>query len=402
MVRATRQPRAWQEHADAMASQGHGILKYRTIGNIKMADSQTKLGRRGALKAGAAVAAVSSMAVPQLAQAQSLPAPDRVMDVKGKGFSSIPDSNPLEAKIITFTTVSPDVDASITFYRDVIGMAVSSDGSLPAGMTTAPGIGNAGRRHVLLTMAGSSSSAAVRVLEAPPAADAIRPRPGSAPNDPGLMIMEGGTRDPAESYHVLASAGTPMISPPRYYYFRNTMWGRDVDVMSYAPFGPGGEQMFITANIRSDRGEPRSPGIHSGFGNAAIVSLDQRPVNAFFEQALGLKRTSQMDCYQKNCNQLIGLPDDGYFLWGNVGSGVSIEVWEIKAESGTVYPCSLDKTGLAMLTIRVNDLGKCRAMCADAGIEPVGEGALPNPASDRPDGFTLRGAVGELFEVVQA
>ena len=55
-----------------------------------------------------------------------------------------------------------------------------------------------------------------------------------------------------------------------------------------------------------------------------------------------------------------------------------------------------------MLTIRVNDLDKCRDMCAEAGIEPVGEGALPNLQNDKPDGFTLRGGVGELFEVVQA
>ena len=125
-------------------------------------------------------------------------------------------------------------------------------------------------------------------------------------------------------------------------------------------------------------------------------------MNAFFENAFGLKRTSQMECYQKNASELIGSPDGSYFLWGNVGQGVSIEVWEVKAESGTVYPCSLDKTGLAMLTIRVNDLSKCREMCADAGIEPVGIGALPNAEHDQPEGFTIRGAVGELFEVVQA
>jgi len=369
-----------------------------------MTDPKTNFGRRTALKSAVAVAATSTVAAPQLAQAQggSIPAPDMVMGVTGEVFTPIPDSNPLEAKITAFTTVSLDVDASIEFYRDVIGMTVMSDETLPVGHTTAPGIGQGKRRHVLLDMPESIRSSAVRILEAPPGAEAIRPRPGSGPNDPGLMVMEGGTRDPAESYHALASAGTPMISPPRYYYFRNTMWGRDVDVMSYAPFGPGGEQMFITANIRGDRGLPRGPDVHNGFSNAAITSLDQRPVNEFFEKALGLKRTSQMECYQKNCNELIGAPDDGYFLWGNVGQGVSIEVWEMKTASGTVYPCSLDKTGLAMLTIRVNNLGKCRAMCADAGIEPVGEGALPNLQGDRPDGFTLRGAVGELFEVVQA
>ncbi len=364
-----------------------------------------KVGRRNALKAGVAGAAATALSDPQLAEAKAsiaIPAPDEEIGMKGKPFSPIPESNPLDAKIITFTTVSSDVDASVAFYRDVIGMTVLSDSPLPADISSAPGMGQAERCHVLLTMPENQRSAAVRILEAPPGAKEIRPRPESGPNDPGLLVMEGSTRDPAESYHLLASAGTPMISPPRYYYFRNTMWGRDVDVMSYAPFGPGGEQMFITANIRGDRPPPRSPFVHSGFSNAAITSLDQRPVNEFFEKALGLKRTSQMECYQKNTDQLIGAPEGSYFLWGNVGIGVSIEVWEVKAASGTVYPCSLDRTGLAMLTIRVNDLGKCRAMCAEAGIEPVGMGALPNPESKRPDGFTIRGAVGELFEIVQA
>jgi len=359
------------------------------------------ISRREVLKAGTAD---SSLSQQQLAQAstQVPPAPEKEMEVRGEMFAPAEEANPLGAKIITFTTVSPDVDASIRFYRDIIGMTLHSDIELPAGLTDAPGIGKAGRRHALLTMPESSFGQAVRILEAPPGAKPIRPRPDSGPNDPGLLVLEGGTRDPAESYHALASVSTPMISPPRYYYFRNTMWGTDIDVMSYAPFGPGGEQMFITASIRSDQKLVKTTELHNGFGSASVTSLDQRPVNTFFEQALGLKRSSQMECYQDNVNELIGAPKGSYFLWGNVGTGVAIEVWEVKAESGTVYPCSLAKTGLAMLTLRVNDLSKCRAMCAEARIEPVGEGALPNTQSARPHGFTLRGAVGELYEVVQA
>ncbi|MDE0455044.1 MAG: hypothetical protein OXJ63_06990 [Gammaproteobacteria bacterium] len=318
----------------------------------------------------------------------------------GMTLTPAAESNPLEAKIVVFTTVSPDVDASIRFYTEVIGMTVADEGALPADATTAPGIGKSGRRYATLHMPEPSNSAQVRVLEAPQGAGANRPRPDSGPWDPGLLVMEGGTRDPAESYHRLASANTPVITPPRYYFFRNTTWGRDVDVMSYAAFGPGGEQMFITANVRGDRPEWTLPGVHSGFHNAAITSLDQRPVDAFFKQALGLERSSQLECFQRNANQLIGAPDDSYFLWGNVGSGVSIEVWEFKAAGGTVYPTSLDRTGLAMLTIRVNDLDKCRALCESNGIQPVGEGALPMHGNANTEGFTLRGAVGELIEVI--
>ncbi len=357
------------------------------------------MNRRNVLRASAlAMTAALGGATRAAAQAP----PSRSAPRSGSALTPTAESNPLEAKIVVFNTVSSDVDASIKFYRDVIGMTLSDEGTLPADISSAPGVGKRGRRYAMLTMPESERSAAVRVLQAPAGAAPNRPRPDSGPADPGLLVMEGGARDPAESYHRLASAGTPMISPPRYYFFRNTTWGRDVDVMSYAPFGPGGEQMFITANVRNDRPEWTLPGVHSGFANAAITSLDQRPLDAFYERALGLKRTSQMECYQRNTNELIGAPKDSYFLWGNVGSGVSIEVWEVKAANGTVYPTALDRTGLAMLTIRVNDLAKCRAMCRAAGLEPVGEGALPLVGKATPEGFTLRGAVGELIEVVAA
>ena len=355
------------------------------------------MNRRHVLQASAMAVSAGFLAGTGSGAGASQPKPQ---NQQGSVLTPPEESNPLEAKIVVFTTVSPDVDASIRFYTEVIGMTLADEGALAADATTAPGAGKAGRRYATLNMPEPSRSAQVRVLEAPPGAGANRPRPDSGPWDPGLLVLEGGTRDPAESYHRLASANTPVITPPRYYYFRNTTWRRDVDVMSYAAFGPGGEQMFITANVRSDRPEWTLPGPHSGFHNAAITSLDQRPVDAFYEQALGLRRSSQLECFQRNANQLIGAPDDSYFLWGNVGSGVSIEVWEFKAAGGIVYPTSLDRTGLAMLTIRVNDLDKCRALCEANGIAPVGEGALPMHGDAQPDGFTLRGAVGELIEVI--
>lgn len=317
----------------------------------------------------------------------------------GRVLTAIADSNPLEAKIVAFNTVSPSLPASIRFYRDVIGMSLADEGVLGSDVSGAPGIGRAGRRYASLSMPGSEA-AAVRVFEAAPGAGANRPRPGSGSNDPGLLVMEGGTRDPAESYHHLASAGVPTITPPRYYFFRNSTWKRDIDVMSYTAFGPGGEQMFITANVRNDAPEWKHPGLHSGFQSASIVSLDQRPVEDFYERVLGLKRTSQMDSFSRNSNVMMGAPSDLYYLWGNVGSGVSLEVWEVKAKSGIMYPTSLDRTGLAMLTVRVNDLAKCRAMCRVAGVSTMGEGALPLPGRPRQDGFVIRGAVGELIEVV--
>jgi catechol 2,3-dioxygenase-like lactoylglutathione lyase family enzyme len=349
---------------------------------------------------GASLAAVTAAAAsPAAAAKPAAPTVDAPQEQRGFGLTPRPESNPLEAKIIAFTTVSPDVDASIRFYRDMFDMTLAEDTTLPADISSAPGIGKAGRRHAVLTL---GKSAAVRVLQAPPNARANRPRPGSSPLDPGLMIMETATRDVVDSYFKLASVNTPRISTPRYYLHHENARGRELDLMSYSPFGPGGEQMFITADVRSERPEWPHANLHAGFNNAAIMTLDQRLVDTFYGKALGLKRTGRGLTNQKNVNHLMGTPEDTFYLNGAVGFGISIEIFEFQVSSGIMYPTALDRTGLAMLTMRVNDIKKCREMCKAAGIKPVGEGVLPLPGLAHREGFYLRGAVGELIEVVPA
>jgi len=359
----------------------------------------TLIGRRNILTGGVALG--SALLLPSGGGSRAAEvSPSVARPEHGRGLTPAADANPQHAKITVFTVVSADVDASIRFYTQVMGFTVLEDGELPGPRSTAPGARAMGRRYALIHVPQAKRGASIRILQAPRGAEPIRPRPQAKTWDPGLLCMECGTRDPAESYHVLASAKTPTISPPRYYPYRGI--GMDVDPMSYSAFGPSGEQMFITASISNERPEWTEPGLHTVPGNAAIVSLDQRPVDDFYLHTVGLKRTNQFVSQQRNCNELIGAPRDANFLWGNIGSGVSIEVWEFKVAEGTVYPTSLDRTGLAMLTLRVSDLQKCRNLCREAGITAVGEGALPVPGNPRPEGFTLRGAVGELVEVVGA
>jgi hypothetical protein len=354
-----------------------------------------KVGRRTFMKAGAALA--PGLVAADAAAASGPPAKPQ----RQTGFGVYPandESNPLGAKIVTHTVVSPDMEASVRFYRDVMGYSIGAEGRTAEGQTSAPGAGRGSRRYVIFHVPNAKRGATIRVVEAPAGAAPNRPRPEAKTWDPGLLIMECGTSDPVESYHVLKSAGTPTISTPRYYPFRGA--GRDLDPMSYAPFGPAGEQMFITANIANNRPAWEEPGLHTVPSSVAIVSLDQRPVDDFYLKAFGMRRTSQLVAQSRNCNDLIGAPADANFLWGNLGTAVSMEVWEFRVPDGTVYPTSLDRTGLAMFTLRVNDLETCRPMCRAAGITPVGEGAWPVLGTERPRGFTLRGAVGELVEVI--
>jgi len=115
-------------------------------------------------------------------RAATQPDPSVPQPQTGFPISPIEGSNPLAAKIEAFTTVSPDVDASITFYRDVMEMRLADEGTLPADITTAPGAGKAGRRYAILDMPDSVwGKASVRILQAPRGAVANRPAPIRAP-----------------------------------------------------------------------------------------------------------------------------------------------------------------------------------------------------------------------------
>lgn len=320
----------------------------------------------------------------------------------GRTFASAEDANPLGCRLTALTTVSADFESSVRFYRDVLEMALAFDGVVDGSDCGLPGIGETPRRCAVFDPATGCDGAAVRVLSIDAGAAPNRPRPRSGPHDPGFLAMEGRTQDAALSFHRLASAGIQTISPPRYYFFRNAVGRTSIDVMSYAAFGPGGEQLFLTSRALERTRDWPYPNLHAGFHNVAMTSLDQRPVDDFYSKALGLRRTSQLECYQDNANELIGAPEGTYFLWGNVGHGVSIEVWEVAAAEGRRYPTSLARTGLAMATLEVDDLAACRALCESNRIEVIESGALPIPDRRRPDGFCLRGAVGELLEIVQA
>lgn len=99
------------------------------------------LNRRSVMTAATAATAGAAAAVIALvssSQASGFQSPDRVQQVSGEKFSAIADSNPLEAKITVFTTVSADVDASVAFYRDVIGMTVVSDAAVSPDLSSRP------------------------------------------------------------------------------------------------------------------------------------------------------------------------------------------------------------------------------------------------------------------------
>ena len=308
----------------------------------------------------------------------------------------------LREKLWAVTVVTPDIEASIAFYRDALGYELLRRGTLTQPVPAADGAGEVGRAFALLRGSGGEAGT-VRLLAVSGDAAPNRPRPTARAWDPGLAVLEFITTDPERSYAQVTGTGAKTLSKPLPYLFRNAGALGDIDVVSYSAFGPAGEQMFITRSVGPKRASVDFDGLHGRVGNVVIPNLERGPVLAFYEAVFGIVAAVDAECLQETVNEIINVPSDTFFqmiMLGRPGETVGIEVEEYRVASGTTYPTSLGRTGLAMATFRVTDLDACRARCLAQGIELEAEGALPLEHDDHPSGFILRGAVGELVEVV--
>lgn len=318
-------------------------------------------------------------------------------------------TNPLAARVYVHSVVTPDLDASIRFYRDGFGLVEGASGTIAPGLPEAIGAGLAGRRYVLMQPAvvEDPDRGVIRLIEAPAGAAANRPRPGAPITDSGLAVMELVNRDRDESYDAVQAAGGRIISRPQYYFFRGIKRLNgvgpevilpDIDVYSYSAFGPAGEQIFNTYSPNLFPGAWPYAGLHSPFYNTVLISPTRDPVWDFYGKIMGLKPISDIYTAQKAVNILTGADPDVAFLYSALGEGVNFETWAYDKPGKGFWPTSLDRTGLAMITMVVDDPERVRGNAVAAGIPVIGDGMLPLPGHYRP-GFYLRGAAGELIEV---
>ncbi|MFN8535049.1 MAG: hypothetical protein U0556_16040 [Dehalococcoidia bacterium] len=306
-------------------------------------------------------------------------------------------------RIQAVTVVTPDLDASLQFYQEGLGYSLLDRGTLDAeGAPQVEGESLGGRAWALVNAPGAVDGA-VRLLTAPANALPNRPRPDAKPWDPGLAVLELYMRDPQESFRHVQAVGAPVLSPPLPYRFVNAGPFGDIDVISYAAFGPAGEELFITRATGGSRERPTLEGTHSGIFNIVLPNLDRRPVLRFYELLLGLVPTVSLPIAQETSNQIIGAPFGTTFLMillGPEGGATGVEVEEFDVAHGHMYPTSLNRTGLALFTLRVRDLDEIRSLCNDYKIARVGDGALPLPGRLGGNGLIVRGALGELVELV--
>jgi len=310
-----------------------------------------------------------------------------------------------------FTVVTPDLEASIRFYTGLMGYALAARGVTPDATGALAGSATGGRPYALLKYFDSDHGL-LRLLQAPAGAAPNRPLVGPRAWDLGFGAIECSTSDIEESYQTLTRAGVKTITPPTYYFYRDmrrlngsTMYPKSLDTLTYVAFGPAGERIYISIVLPDNFGRSFQS-LHTECHNCFVVNTDRQPLWDFYGQAFGLSAIAEYQgtlSAQRAVNRLLGESADSEMWAGGMGDDFGMEYMEWKPPAGIIaqrFPQSLDRTGHAMLTVSVNSLDEVRQRLQAAGIAIESEGALPTLQSPRPEGFILRGASGELIEVV--
>jgi hypothetical protein len=222
-----------------------------------------------------------------------------------------------------------------------------------------------GRRYALIPGSGVSGQEVglLRLIEAPPGAPANRPRPQSKIMEPGLAVIKCRASDFAESNEHLKAQGFSGIAPPMFYFFRD-----------YTPLLPDFKEGYRTL-VETMPAQPPQP----------IIAVADT-------------------CVQwETINTMVEAPPGTYFMYGGLGQGLTMEMWEFRQwrpPAQPPYPTSLDRTSLAITTLVMDNLAAVHNNARRHALPIIGDGALPTPEGERP-GFYSRSAVAELLEIVQ-
>jgi catechol 2,3-dioxygenase-like lactoylglutathione lyase family enzyme len=324
-------------------------------------------------------------------------------------------TNPMNACGCLNTIVTADIEGSVRFYCELLGYEVVRRGTLGSQRPSVAGAGRAGRPYVLIRTnpTGNASIGMIRLLAAPEGAAPNRPRPAATIESPGLCALSLMSRDIAATHERLTGAGIEAVSEPYYYNHLNMVplpgaryRSRDIHVKTFVVYAPSTEQVFFTQVLDID-GRPMRweyPGLHSPVMGRGLVALDKWPVRRFYRELFELLPDRDAAVWgQPNFNKLMGSTPDVPMLFGGMGDGFNMEVWEwrhLDPVKTPTFPTYLDRLGYAATTVLVDDLAEVRRRARVSNTPVLGEGALPTLEAEYQDGLYVRGAVGELIEVI--
>ncbi len=359
------------------------------------------MNRRTMIQASAA-AAFAATTIPQLANAVEAPPATRAPDA----------SNPYAARPLIFTIVTTDLEASIRFYRDLLDHDLIDRGVLGAGAPRELGV-FPGQPYAMLHAQEPvpQERGFIRLIEASRNATPNRPLSASV-MDPGLAAINTKTGDLDASYRRLTAAGVATISKPLLYSHLGVPglpgstegMSRAFEVMTYAAIGPAGERVYISRVLTAGGQTIKTvlPRMHGVMSSSSVMCLDRWPLWGFYDRALGMKPTKDQYAFEDTLNTIIAAPADTYYRFGSMGDSGGIEWWEFRQAPppGRVYETSLDRTGLALSTLVVDELPNIVKRLNSASIPILAQGSLPVPAGVSSQAIYVRGAVGELIELI--
>lgn len=290
-------------------------------------------------------------------------------------------------RILCGTATVPDLDATLSDYRDTLGLVVVERDNLPADPAASWGApASAGSRYAILQPA-SGAAAFIRLVEQPVPADFVPVRTY------GWAAFEITVQDVFGWPEKLAGSGFDIVGRPREipglpYFVALQMLGR-------------GKEMIYLNEVRSNTPTSDLPPAASPVDHIFIVILacaDRPQVLDWYRDRVKLDIGADYTIPYTMISKAFGLPDDHLSTITMAQKG-RMPIVEIDGypEAATVRPGDPDRlpAGNAMVTLAVDDLD---ALDLDWITPPVARsGAIY--AGQR--AATVRGLAGELLELVE-
>lgn len=288
--------------------------------------------------------------------------------------------------ILGGVVATPDIDAALTDYRDVLGLTVVADGALGAVADhwAAPALATA--RCVTLQPT-SGEQCFIRLVEQPiePAFVPVRTY--------GWAAYEFSVQDVFGWPARLGGSGFDIVGQPREipglpYFVAMQMTGR-------------GREMLYLNEVRCDTPTSDLPPAKSDADRIFITILatpDFDATLAWYRDALRLDEGGRYEIVYSMINQSFALPDDTTHRLAMVQKGrmpiVEVDAYPAAATHRAVAPGHLPP-GNALVSLAVDDLD---ALALDSIAPPC---AHPEPPYDGARAATVRGPAGELLELIE-
>jgi catechol 2,3-dioxygenase-like lactoylglutathione lyase family enzyme len=289
--------------------------------------------------------------------------------------------------ILCGTLTTPDLDAALADYRDVLGLVLVEQGKVPRDLAASWGTPASNGARYAIMQPQSGADAFIRLVEQPVPADFVPVRSF------GWAAFEFTVRDVFGWPAKLAGSGFDIVGPPKEipglpYFVALQMLGR-------------GKEMIYLNEVRSNTPTSDLPRAASPVDRIFIVILacaDRPAVLDWYRDRMHLDIGADYTIPYTMISKAFGLPDDHLSTITMAQKGrmpiVEVDGYPDAATVRSRHPGCLPP-GNALVTLAVDDLG---ALDLDWMTPPV---VREGPLYGGRRAASARGLAGELLELVE-